>query len=117
MFKTFCSTVLIFSAISIPVSSASNIITASPYVMEQTEGNDVYRPLFYDESDNHKEENPTNKKLEYSNLIFTENFEYQDIFISKDKSFLIDLWSDYWTEVETLQETFTSPIKNAVTDE
>lgn len=112
MLKTVCSTALIFSAMSMPISSAGNIVTANPYVMEQTEGNEVYRPLFYVESKDNVEENFLDKKLEYSNLIFTENSEYHDIFINNDRSFIVELWSDYWTKIEKIHDAVQSPLSS-----
>ena len=105
MYKTICSSIVIFSAMSVPITSAQDSISSSPYIMEQTDGNEVYRPLFYTPQENTDNiEGTTDRTLEYNNLIFTENSEYPDVFVSEDRNIMTDLWSEYWTEIEKLTD-------------
>ena len=117
MIKTLFSTALIFTAMSVPVSSAQHQMVASPYIMQQQEGNEIYRPLFYVENVENPLIGSENNQLEYNNLIFTESSEYSDIFIDDSTSFITGLWSEYMSSIENLSRLFsTTQNRNASLD-
>lgn len=102
MLKTICSSIVIFSAMSVPISTAQDIDRNSPYVMEQTEGNEIYRPLFYTAEVQDPAQDTESRNLEYNHLLFTEGSEHPDVFVNNDRNIITQIWSEYWSEIERM---------------